>query len=191
MRSARTVFQKIDEASAPGSDFSAFMVPLFTLARYSPGPIVECGVFKGYTTFALLHGAIEAGLRLTSYDTMPATRTWAEALIAPSIPLGDDRWKNWTFVQKRSVHAAGDWADGSVGLFFLDTTHKYADTKEELDAWLPKMRPDGIICGHDYLNSHDSYGVKRALEEFAPKHEARFQFQAIKQDRGFFILWPK
>ena len=47
----------------------------------------------------------------------------------------------------------------------LDTTHEYADTVKELDAWVPKLRRDGAarLWAHDYLG--DYVGCRQAIDE--------------------------
>lgn len=187
----RALLSKIDGANAYGVKLGAHLMTLYALARRSPGPVVECGVGAGYSTFALLTGAAEAGHSLASYDVNPdvfdaALRTW-------QLETHDPLLRSWSFVQKASEEAAADWAHGSVGLLFLDTCHFYAETARELAAWAPRMRPDGILCGHDYLLHLDpvwkSTGVKRAVDQFAAAH-GRFDLQVIQRDHGLFILWP-
>lgn len=38
--------------------------------------------------------------------------------------------------------------DGTFDFIFIDGDHRYAQTKSDIEACLPKLRPDGIICGH-------------------------------------------
>lgn len=40
--------------------------------------------------------------------------------------------------------------DESIDFLFIDGDHRYSQVKKDLDNWLPKMKPNGIICGHDY-----------------------------------------
>lgn len=35
-------------------------------------------------------------------------------------------------------------------LVFLDAAHDYASVAADIEAWLPKVRKGGILCGHDY-----------------------------------------
>lgn len=40
--------------------------------------------------------------------------------------------------------------DQSLDVVYLDGNHEDAYIRQDLDLWLPKVRPGGIIAGHDY-----------------------------------------
>lgn len=46
---------------------------------------------------------------------------------------------------------------------FIDASHHYADCKADIEAWLPLLRPGGIIAGHDYWAVHP--GVMCAVND--------------------------
>jgi predicted O-methyltransferase YrrM len=190
------MFRGMDgDAKLAGSDMAAHMPTLYLLARqWSFGPVVEIGVGRGWSTVSLLAGTLDGGGRLVSYDTAPSAKE--SAIAAMGIPAADPRLAPWEFRARNSVDGAGDFADGSVALWFLDTTHTYADTRAELAAWLPKIHPAGLMCGHDYLlHQHPAWstlsGVHHAVDEFAAAHRGRFRLQVLPHDWGLWILWPK
>jgi hypothetical protein len=81
-------------------------------------------------------------------------------------------------------------------MFFLDTSHTYEDTKAELAAWIPKLHPEGLLCGHDYLlyqrpDWSAKSGVHQAVDEVAAANAARFRLQVLPHDQGLFLLWPR
>jgi len=51
---------------------------------------------------------------------------------------------------------------------YLDSTHTYDDTRQELALSARKVKPEGIICGHDFeiRRSELHHGVFRAVTEF-------------------------
>jgi len=55
--------------------------------------------------------------------------------------------------------------DGSQDLVFIDGDHRYEGVHNDIQAWLPKVRPGGIICGHDYGQPTPEWGVKEAVDE--------------------------
>jgi predicted O-methyltransferase YrrM len=49
-----------------------------------------------------------------------------------------------------STEAASKVEDGSLSLVMLDASHGEEDSAKDIEAWLPKLKKHGIICGHDY-----------------------------------------
>jgi predicted O-methyltransferase YrrM len=77
--------------------------------------------------------------------------------------------------RKISTDAASDFEDGYFDMVYIDTDHSYSTTRDELLAYSPKMKPDGIIAGHDYsmgnwVKSY-RYGVIEAVHEFCAEHD--------------------
>jgi hypothetical protein len=63
-----------------------------------------------------------------------------------------------------STSAARIFEDNSIDFCFIDADHAYEAVKEDLHSWYPKIRPGGLIAGHDYGGADP--GVKRAVDEF-------------------------
>lgn len=54
-------------------------------------------------------------------------------------------------IRSDSREAAKQFEDGSLDFVFLDGDHSYDGLKADIEAWLPKMKPnDSIFAGHDY-----------------------------------------
>ncbi len=49
-----------------------------------------------------------------------------------------------------SIDAVKFFPAESVDFIFLDGCHGYGYVRDELTAWLPKMKRDGILAGHDW-----------------------------------------
>lgn len=173
-----------------GSSTAIYLPLLYTLALHARGTIVECGVRDGVTTVPLLAAAWERKTTLTSID-IESCRT--EALITLGLDKGAPELDHWTFIQDDNVQVALKFLDGEVGLWFLDTSHRFRETEAELAAWLPKMRADGIMCGHDWNLDAHNYGVRRAVKRFhrIPEVRDRFKLTCFFASYGFFILFPR
>ena len=55
-------------------------------------------------------------------------------------------------------------------LVFIDSDHRYEPTKNDIEAWLPKVKRGGILSGHDYEIRHHRHsrhhkGVVQAVDE--------------------------
>lgn len=60
-----------------------------------------------------------------------------------------------------SVTAAEHFPDASIAIAFIDAGHDYVDVLRDITAWLPKIKPGGILAGHDI----DGIGVSRAVAD--------------------------
>jgi hypothetical protein len=66
-----------------------------------------------------------------------------------------------------SHKAADEIADASLDFVFIDADHSYEGCKRDLDVWSRKLKPGGLLSGHDYANtSFQDFGVTRAVDEF-------------------------
>lgn len=69
-----------------------------------------------------------------------------------------------TVHQKRSTDAAAEFSDASADAIFIDAAHDEVSVREDIAAWLPKLRAGGILAGHDY----DEPGVCAAVDALLP-----------------------
>lgn len=71
-------------------------------------------------------------------------------------------------LRTRSGYAAEGFLDDSLDFVFIDADHTYTGCRADIEAWLPKIKSGGLLCGHDYHNpGHAFPGVDRAVDEFA------------------------
>jgi len=66
-----------------------------------------------------------------------------------------------------TVEAAKKFADGSIDFIWVDAGHEYDEVLADLEAWFPKLKPQGIIGGDDYPMK----GVEAAVQEFFPSYD--------------------
>lgn len=71
---------------------------------------------------------------------------------------GEDRL---TILKGLSWQMASRVPDISLDFVFIDASHDYESVKKDLKAWDPKIRPGGLLCGHDLHFE----GVREALAE--------------------------
>jgi predicted O-methyltransferase YrrM len=60
-----------------------------------------------------------------------------------------------------SLDAVSLYDDASLDFVFIDGSHDYDSVCKDIDAWLPKVKPNGILAGHDYRYYE---GVRRAVD---------------------------
>lgn len=76
---------------------------------------------------------------------------------------------NWHISRMSSVEAAALHADASLDFVFIDGSHNCKCVLEDIRAWLPKVKPGGVLAGHDA----DEIGVVAAIGEALPAASIR------------------
>jgi alkanesulfonate monooxygenase SsuD/methylene tetrahydromethanopterin reductase-like flavin-dependent oxidoreductase (luciferase family) len=74
----------------------------------------------------------------------------------------------------KSVDAAALFDDESLDFVYIDGDHRYEAVKDDIDAWLPKVKKGLIIAGHDYQHKW-APGVKPAVLEKLGSIDRHFQ----------------
>lgn len=139
-----------------------------------PDTIVELGVRGGESTFVF-----ERVARLTDAD-----------LVSVDIEecSGTTDYDRWHFIQSDDVEFAArfnNWCadrdiDSNVDVLFVDTSHLYDHTVDEIDEWFPHLSDRAVVFFHDtnlnpYYRRQDGSigrgwdnerGVIRALEDY-------------------------
>jgi len=72
--------------------------------------------------------------------------------------------KNIVKIKARSLDAVKTFADRSIDAVYIDASRDYQSVKNDIVAWLPKLRAGGFLCGHDY-SSTKFPGVVKAVNE--------------------------
>jgi predicted O-methyltransferase YrrM len=140
------------------SDISDHLGALFTeTVMTRPRLIVELGTRGGESTRALIAAATACNARLLSVD------------IDPAPPLEVPGREQWSFVQSDDVRFGRD-ADGlerwcaehglapEADVVFIDTSHQYEHTCDELAVWHKRLAPAGVLLFHDTNMGTPIYG---------------------------------
>ncbi|MEO5366117.1 MAG: class I SAM-dependent methyltransferase [Magnetococcus sp. WYHC-3] len=67
-------------------------------------------------------------------------------------------------IRLTSLEACKLYENNSLDFVFIDASHEYEDVKNDIINWLPKIKNDGVIAGHD-INCQN---VKKAVLETLP-----------------------
>lgn len=57
-------------------------------------------------------------------------------------------------IRKTSVEAAKDFPDRSLDAVYIDAEHDEESVREDIEAWIPKIKFGGYLCGHDFYLPH-------------------------------------
>ncbi|MEQ9231325.1 MAG: class I SAM-dependent methyltransferase [Cyclobacteriaceae bacterium] len=85
-----------------------------------------------------------------------------------------------------STDVIDQFEDGYFDWIYIDTDHSYPTTMAELEGYLPKLKPGGIITGHDYVSgswtSMVRYGVVEAVHEFCVKNDWELIYLTVEKE---------
>ena len=90
--------------------------------------------------------------------------------------------------------AAEHFVDGYFDWIYLDATHTYAEARDDLRTWWPKLRVGGLLSGHDYQFQYQArgdgytFGVKDAVDEFAAARNLRVYSSSESYLPSFYFL---
>jgi len=87
-------------------------------------------------------------------------------------------------VIKTTSEEASTIVPDNLDLVFIDANHSYQYVRQDIELWWPKVRPGGILCGHDF--SFEFRNVKRAV-----CHMATAWGLEIQRSRGSVWWWAK
>lgn len=164
VRPALTLQQSYEAVLAVGCDIVDHL-PYFVelCVERDAKQVIELGVRSGNSTIAWLYGLEQTGGELWSVD------------IDPAPPIEADRW---FFIRASDLDVAGSLPD-DVDIVFIDTLHYYEHTLAELELYVPKVKPGGVVVMHDTelnqsyfppeFRTHE-FPVKSAVTEFCAAH---------------------
>lgn len=153
---------------------------ILLLDMQGPGTeLVEVGCAEGRFSVELLQGASRAICHFVDPWLQQPLGEWMDGgnrhqtlmdaeyadFLQRTEPYADRR----RVIRDFSLQAAARFNDRSLDLVYIDANHGYEAVRADLAAWWPKVRPGGILAGHDYSYNPDMHvlGVIPAVLEFA------------------------
>lgn len=178
MLSADRFLNEVRQYSLIPSTINDHLETIFLEAlALQPKLLVELGVEYGGSTFALQRVSLITGAKLISVDLKDCS--------------GISSFEDWSFIQKNDIDFAAEfplWCDNHgitplIDLLFIDTSHLYEHTRQEIQSWFPYLAVKAKVIFHDtnmyelYLRRDGSVGggwnnargVIRAIEEYFGK----------------------
>ncbi len=94
-----------------------------------------------------------------------------------------------------SREAVWQFVDESLDFVYIDANHKFEAVLEDMRLWFRKVRPGGILAGHDFLDGNlpeGEFGVMSAVREF--ERETHLRPSATQEPHWpswYFVRPPK
>lgn len=140
------------------------------------GVVAELGVAAGDFSRQIMDICAPAQLHLV--DIWGSDRYGEELYLSVNNHFQQQRQRGEvTIHRKPSLEALESFPDQTFDWVYIDTTHSYELTRDELRACARKVKSTGIIAGHDYMQGNwrtqYRYGVIEAVHEFCVEYNYR------------------
>lgn len=97
------------------------------------------------------------------------------------------KWKlaryNTVLIRDFSMNAVRQFDDNSLDFVYIDSEHVYQEVKQDVTEWAKKVKPGGIVSGHDY----DWAEVKKAVDEYIIKYKYKLNTTEDENCSWWFI----
>ena len=139
--------------------------------------MAEIGVKAGYNAFTMLKTlSIEKIFLVDSYEQyIQGGRQFNYRQSEPAARRKLRRFKSVEFIKTTSEGAAKILPD-NLDTVYIDSNHD--QIKRDIEIWYPKVRPGGVLGGHDFNGTHQN--LVREVIKFADRK--RLKLQSYQRD---------
>jgi len=176
---------------------------LFHELGYRTG--VEIGVERGLYSEVLLSSNPDLNLYLV--DPWKAHREYRDHTSQSKLTRfheeAQERLKQFgkraRFFRALSMDATKRFRRGDLDFVYIDANHTFDYCMMDIIEWSKRVRPGGIVAGHDYMRrppkGYHNWGVIKAAVSYADAHQIApwFTIGGARQDevRSFFWIRPE
>jgi len=160
--------------------------------------VVEIGVFKGRSTAVMAPVCLTNGCDYHVVDNFwgtderdPATVVQRSEKVLAAFrrnmkSLG--LWDRITVHKSDSYAATAAFQDASLGLCFIDADHTSKGCVRDIESWWPKVRPGGVLAGHDYSDSR-AFTVRHAVDAFVRSENLHLEHGRDRRRSQRHVCW--
>ena len=141
------------------------------VAVLKPALLVELGVDRGESYFAFCQAALEnkTGTRCFGIDTWRGDQHaggYDETTFAQVSEHNRGNYESFSTLLRSSFdEALPRLEEESIDVLHLDGLHTEAAVRHDIESWLPKLRPAGILLLHDVGVRSKGFGVWKIWDE--------------------------
>jgi len=149
--------------------------PLIKELPFTDGLMAEIGCYTGEST--------EQFAMSNKFLGIYAIDSWEHDVSEPAAYLSDmdkveamfdkriSRYGCISKIKKPSMEAVKEFPDKYFDFVYIDGNHAYDYVKNDIQSWMPKIKDNGIIAGHDYAVYE---GVRKAVDEIFGKPDKTY-----------------
>jgi hypothetical protein len=135
--------------------------------------VLEIGTQFGYNAFSMLRE-----LPIKKLYLVDAYKDYIDDGVKFDFSSGEkvahSKVKKWeskiVWIKKYSSDAADEVKD-DLDFVYIDGNHSYEFVKKDIELYYPKIKPGGVIAGHDFAASF--MGLCKAVTEFSKKKKLK------------------
>lgn len=173
------------------------------LNDYPNGKGVEVGTFQGALSKFILENwngtlyMVDVWNEINDYNDISNHKNFENKIYLDAMNSIKGLEDRGIMIRCTSEKASQMFLDESLDFVYIDANHAYNYVVQDLELWYPKIKPGGLVMGHDYLgidwyddpnfmeNGKDKhiygdsgymgiFGVNPAVDEFCSRNEYEF-----------------
>jgi predicted O-methyltransferase YrrM len=84
-------------------------------------------------------------------------------------------------IQNYSTEASKLYEDNSLDFVFIDGDHSFSAVTDDIEHWLPKLKANGLIAGHDYTQEY--------INSVVPAVDTFFGKEKVNVSKSSWYVW--
>lgn len=130
--------------------------------------MIEIGSYMGESTMMFastgLFSTIYSIDPLNGHEEFNEIHNYSWEFIRGEFNKNIKYFDNIVHLQDFSYNVVNEFDDNSIDFIYIDGSHSEESVRQDLELYLPKLKKDGIIAGHDYNESSWPGCVKALLD---------------------------
>lgn len=89
-------------------------------------------------------------------------------------------------IRKTSMEAVREWGDNTLDFVYIDGNHDFLNVTQDIHYWLKKVKPGGILAGHDFVKypSRKFNHVQKVVRAYTTSYHLLPVFLVIPTNEG-------
>ena len=146
--------------------------------KFKGSNMIEIGSYMGESTMLFASSqlfnkiyAIDPYIGDEPFNSLSNT-TWKD--VKEQFNINTRFFNNIELIQEYSQYTVSKFENKSIDFIYIDANHTYESVKNDLQLYLPKLKSNSVIAGHDYCDIKWP-GVIKAVNEVLGKPNKVYQ----------------